>query len=74
MTEDEDHFCRVCGRTPEELRDINQNPEFETHQGVMKCRKCICEYETVLKSQRQISDNGQEECDTTRDWKQAIRA
>lgn len=56
MSEELEH-CQVCGRTREDLEEINQEPEFRTHQGITKCVKCIQEYEIQINGN---SDMGRE--------------
>lgn len=40
--------CMVCGRTTDQLEQINTEPTLTRHQGVTKCLKCIVEYQAEL--------------------------
>lgn len=37
--------CEVCGRDEAGLEEIGYEPEFKEHQGILKCIKCVTEYE-----------------------------
>lgn len=64
--------CEVCGRTAEELEtEFGIKADFEDHQGLTKCSKCIKEYERELGSdENAVSDD----IDENADWKSKVVA
>jgi hypothetical protein len=62
--------CKICGRTEEELEEeFGREIEVTEHQGMLKCGKCLSEY------QRESGDQAAEqEDDSQTDWKKAVTA
>lgn len=69
----EETNCQVCGRTAEDFeRELNkEGMNFSQHQGIIKCEKCIMEYEAELSSGEKVSKDSQQE---TKNWKDAVTA
>ena len=69
--------CEVCGRDKAGLEEIGHDPEFEEHQGVLKCGKCIHEYSTEThEGEREMTSTDESESvqKGSKDWKERINA
>lgn len=64
--------CQVCGRNKEDFKNELNKEEvsFSKHQGIIKCEKCIFEYEAEAHSDNKTTSSEQE----TVDWKQQVTA
>lgn len=62
--------CEICGRTEDELEEeFGREIEVVEHQEMMKCGKCLSEY------QRETGDDSNDnDEEPDKDWKKAVTA
>lgn len=63
--------CQICGRTEEKLEEeFGREIEVVEHNELMKCKKCLSEYNRETSGDEEDT----EEVNEDTDWKKALTA